>query len=64
MEVKFPEYFQRISKIFPYNGKPFDTKKLDKTMEIDFSDFVSTIFPKYFYTMEGPIFSSEALVPS
>ena len=33
MEVLLPEYFQSISRIFPYYG-------LDKTMEIGFSNIV------------------------
>ena len=29
MEVLFPEYFQSISRIFPYHGQHFHTMELD-----------------------------------
>ena len=42
MEVLFPEYFQSISRIFPYYGKHFNTMEL----EIGFSNlFLQLIFP-------------------
>ena len=35
MEVLFPEYFQSISRIFPYHGQHhFHTMELDKTFLI------------------------------
>ena len=48
MEVLFLEYFQSISRIFPFHGKHFRTMELDKTMELD--------FPTFFYNISG-IFS-------
>ena len=44
MEVLFPEYFQSISRIFPYHGKHFHTMELDKTMETGFSNLVLQYF--------------------
>ena len=40
----FQKYIQSISRIFPYRGKHFYAMELDKTMEIEFSNFFFTIF--------------------
>ena len=61
MEVLFPEYFQSVSRIFPYHGHIFHTMELVKTIEIGFSNVffflynISKIFPYY---GRGPILSS------
>ena len=44
MEFLFPEYFQSISRIFPYHGQHFRTMELDKTLEIGFCN----LFLQYF----------------
>ena len=53
MEVLFPEYFRRISTIFPHHGQHLRTIKLDKTIEIGFYN----LFLQYFHTMEEFLFS-------
>ena len=46
VDVLFPKCFQSISRIFTYHGKNFHT------MELDFFQPFSTMFPKYFHTMK------------
>ena len=46
------EYFQSISRIFPYHGEQFHSMKLDKTMEIGFSNLFLNNISKIFHTME------------
>ena len=56
MELLFPEYFQSISRIFPYHGKHFHTVELDKTMEIGFSNLFLQYFQNISILWERSIF--------
>ena len=59
IEVIFPGYFQSIQSIFPYHGKHFRIKELDKTMEIGFSNLYLQYFQNTSILWKRPDFCSD-----